>query len=116
MADSPLPDWWTYPKYCGQSHRWGPGRVIVSWTPCQCRPAREAQAKGSGHRLVECRTPGCGWVDYEPLHDESTAGLAVTVGARGPGPLPRVGNLDARPERGGQRQKCVDLRFRRPRG
>jgi hypothetical protein len=72
--DVQLPDWWIYPKYCGHGHPWGPGRVIVSWTPCQCQPAREAQAKGSGHRLIECRTPGCGWVDYEPLHDESTAG------------------------------------------
>jgi hypothetical protein len=73
--DVQRPDWWTYPICCGNGHPWGPGRVIVSWQPCLCDPAREAQPRGSGHRLIECRTPGCGWVDYEPLHDPETAGL-----------------------------------------
>jgi hypothetical protein len=87
MADSPLPDWWTYPKYCGRGHAWGPGRVLVSWMPCQCDPAREAQLRGSGHRLVECRAPGCGWTDYEPRHDPATAGLPRVLGQACPSHL-----------------------------
>jgi hypothetical protein len=71
-----LPDWWTYPVRCADGHEWGPGRVIVSWLPCQCDPARQAQAKGSGHRMIACRAPGCVFVVYEPPHDPATAGLA----------------------------------------
>jgi hypothetical protein len=41
--------------------------------PCPCRPAREAQPRSSGHRAIACRTPGCGWVDYEPWHDPASA-------------------------------------------
>lgn len=69
-----LPAWWDYPRYCGNGHAWGPGKVLVSWMPCACDPAREAQPRGPGHRLIECRTPGCGWTDYEPPHDPDTAG------------------------------------------
>jgi hypothetical protein len=29
------------------------------------------------------RTPGCGWVDYEPLRDPGTAGLLCAAGAGG---------------------------------
>ena len=70
--DVQLPDWWTYPKYCGRGHSWGPGKVIVSWLPCQCAPARAAQPRGSGRRTIACRAPGCDWTDYEPSHDPET--------------------------------------------
>ncbi len=73
MANGGLPDWWTYPTRCGNGHDWGPGRVIVSWMPCLCDPAREAQQKGSGHRVIVCRTPGCGFEVYEPWHDPGSA-------------------------------------------
>jgi hypothetical protein len=46
------PDWWTYPDECQQGHPRGPGRVIVSWMPCACEPAREAQACGPGPSRV----------------------------------------------------------------
>jgi hypothetical protein len=69
-----LPDWWIYPTKCGNGHAWGPGKVIVSWLPCQCDPAREAQPRGSGHRTVACHVPGCGFEVCEPPHDPATAG------------------------------------------
>lgn len=43
-----LPEWWIYPTQCGNGHPWGPGKVIVSWMPCLCTPAKEAQAKVPG--------------------------------------------------------------------
>jgi SAM-dependent methyltransferase len=64
-----LPEWWTYPTCCGAGHPWGPGKVIVSWLPCQCGPARAALARGSGHRAIACRAPGCEYVCYEPPHE-----------------------------------------------
>jgi hypothetical protein len=73
MADVVRPDWWTYPAECQHGHPWGPGRVIVSWLPCQCAPARQAQPRGCGHRTIACRAPGCEWVDYEPWHDPASA-------------------------------------------
>jgi hypothetical protein len=72
--DQRLPYWWTYPTACENGHPWGPGKVIVSWQPCECDPARKAQSRGPGHRVVECRTKGCKserW--FDPVHDESTA-------------------------------------------
>jgi hypothetical protein len=44
-------------KLSGQRSALNPGPDI-SWTPCQCGPVREAQPRGSGHRVIECRTPG----------------------------------------------------------
>jgi hypothetical protein len=64
-----LPWWWTYPTKCGNGHAWGPGKVIVSWLPCQCGPARAAQPRGSGHRTISCRTPGCEYACYDPPHE-----------------------------------------------
>ena len=72
--DVKRPWWWSYPVECGNGHIWAPGKVNVSWEPCQCRPAREAQPRGSGHRTIACRTPGCDYVAYEPQHDEAAAG------------------------------------------
>jgi hypothetical protein len=45
--------------------------VIVSWMPCACGPAREAQAKGPGHLRVSCRAEGCPSVWYKPRHEQS---------------------------------------------
>jgi hypothetical protein len=108
MGAAGLPDWWTYPTQCQEGHAWRPGRVIVSWQPCQCQPAREAQSRGPGHRVVECRTKGCTsapW--FDPVHNEATARLEVTswgvsawslvlglsedVARSGPGTHPRQG-------------------------
>jgi hypothetical protein len=73
MPGMPLPGWWTYPTRCGHGHAWGPGKVLVSWMPCLCLPAREAQPRGSGHRIIACRAPGCEWAAYEPPHDPAAA-------------------------------------------
>jgi len=57
--------------------------VIVSWLPCQCGPARAALARGSGHRTIACRAPGCEYVCYEPPH-EPGPGEGVALALRWP--------------------------------
>jgi hypothetical protein len=70
MPDAPLPDWWAYPRQCQHGHPWGPGlRVIVSWLPCSCSPARAERERGSGHLTVACQAPGCQSVWYQPRHE-----------------------------------------------
>jgi len=56
MGEQPavLPEWWCFPVRCQAGHAWGPGRVIVSWSPCDCPPAVARQPKGPGHRTVRC--------------------------------------------------------------
>jgi hypothetical protein len=71
--DVQRPRWWTYPIECANGHPWGPGRVRVSWRPCQCAPARAVQPRGSGHRMIACGVPGCRSVFFEPPHDSATA-------------------------------------------
>lgn len=61
-----LPDWWTYPAECPAGHPWGPGRVIVAFTPCACKG-------GAGHTRVHCGTKGCREVWYDPPHDGRAA-------------------------------------------
>jgi hypothetical protein len=73
--DVRLPWWWDYATECENGHPWGPGRVIVSWMPCHCDPARAAQPRGSGHRVIACRTPGCSSAFYEPRHDPGSVHL-----------------------------------------
>jgi hypothetical protein len=72
-----MPDWWCYPWQCSHGHEWGPGRVIVSWTPCDCQGAK--QAGQLGHLTVSCQEPGCGSRWYRPSHDPET-----TMGPRYP--------------------------------
>jgi hypothetical protein len=43
-----------YPRACEHGHRWGPGKVIVSWSPRDCDPA--AAEPGCGH-LPGARLP-----------------------------------------------------------
>jgi len=69
MGDVQRPAWWAYPKQRRNGHPWGPGRVLVSWRPCQCDPARKAQPQGSGHRMIRCREAGCGSVYFQPRHE-----------------------------------------------
>jgi hypothetical protein len=71
------PWWWSYPTECGHGHVWAPGRILVSWMPCLCDRARKERPRGSGHRMIECRTPGCDWVVYEPPHDPASARLLL---------------------------------------
>jgi len=69
MNETRLPNWWTYPAQCAAGHPWGPGKVIVSWQPCHCGPARAVLPTGSGHRTISCRAQGCGAIHYDPPHD-----------------------------------------------
>jgi hypothetical protein len=61
MGDVQRPGWWSYPLKWSHEHRWGPGRVIVSWTPCLC-------AGGDGHLRVHCAEPECPSVWCQPPH------------------------------------------------
>ena len=62
------------PRRCPLGHDVGPGQAKVSWTPCGCGPALEAnqRGRGLGHITVTCNT--C-WDErrvtrfYEPPHD-----------------------------------------------
>ena len=62
------------PRCCPLGHDVGPGRAKVSWTPCGCGPALEAneRGRGLGHITVTCNT--C-WDErrvtrfFEPPHD-----------------------------------------------
>jgi len=62
------------PRRCPFGHDVGPGHAKVSWTPCGCGPALEAneRGRGLGHITVTCST--C-WDErrvtrfFEPPHD-----------------------------------------------
>ncbi len=69
VGSGAVPEWWNYPHACGHGHPWGPGRVIVSWMPCSCAPARAARSPGSGHLTVSCQHPGCTSRWYKPRHE-----------------------------------------------
>ena len=68
---SELPSWWSYPAACQHGHEWGPGKVIVSWKPCDCQSARDSGKLG--HLSVSCQEPGCPSHWYSPRHDAATA-------------------------------------------
>ena len=70
-----------------------PGRVIVSWQPCLCDPARAAQPRGSGHWVIACRAPGCTAEVFEPPHDPATAGLPASPGSPDHGAVPSAGGV-----------------------
>jgi hypothetical protein len=60
---------WCYPQRCANGHEWGPGLIIVSWTPCDCSPAVAAHGEysGAGHLTIYCQaSPGCRSVWYRP--------------------------------------------------
>jgi hypothetical protein len=64
------PDWWCYPERCANGHEWGPGRIILSWMPCDCPPAMADREKGPGHMVVQCHAaPGCQSAWYKPRHE-----------------------------------------------
>ena len=63
------PAWWCYPEQCADGHEWGPGRVILSWMPCDCGPAQAMQEQSPGHLVVYCRAQGCESAWYSPRHE-----------------------------------------------
>ena len=66
MSEVTRPDWWSFPLQCPAGHQWGPGRVIVSWSPCDCPGA--LSHPGKGHQCVRCGTRGCTAAWYTPKH------------------------------------------------
>ena len=71
QRDIRRPDWWCYPLACRNGHPWSPGKITVSWMPCDCPAALAERDRGWGHLRVCCRTPGCGSVWYRPRHELS---------------------------------------------
>jgi hypothetical protein len=69
--------WWCYPLACANGHKWEPGLIIVSWTLCDCGPARAAQERAggpAGHMAVFCNAArGCRSVWYRPRCERDTA-------------------------------------------
>ena len=71
-VDAPLFE--RQPGFCPFGHLLGPGRVLISWTPCICQPAKEAakQGRGMGHATLRCRAcedQGRTTIYSEPPHD-----------------------------------------------
>src|SRR5258706_456627 len=64
MSEPTRPQWWPYPAQCPAGHPWGPGLVIVSWTPCACPGA--LTHPGLGHQCLRCGTAGCTAAWYQP--------------------------------------------------
>src|ERR1022692_1296835 len=54
----------------------GPGRVIVSWMPCDCPSATQC-ASGAGHLRVSCQTPGAVLVKHGNVADAQTDGQVM---------------------------------------
>jgi hypothetical protein len=63
------PNWWCYPERCQHGHEWGPGRIVVSWMPCDCPPAAAEREHGPGQLVVHCQVPGCRSAWYQPRHE-----------------------------------------------
>jgi hypothetical protein len=51
------PSWWCYPERCATGHEWGPGLIIVSWSPCDCPPAVAERGVYSGAGTWRCTAP-----------------------------------------------------------
>jgi hypothetical protein len=62
--------WWSYSRAGEHGHRWGPGEVILSWSPRDCDLA--LAEPGRGHVIVSCQAPGCRSRRYKPHHDPQT--------------------------------------------
>jgi hypothetical protein len=71
VSTRPVPAWWDYPRECDRGHLWGPGLVIISWTPCGCAGAATQQPPG--HRTVSCAAEGCRSTWYRPRHEGQPA-------------------------------------------
>jgi hypothetical protein len=57
---------------CANGHEWGPGLIVVSWTPCDCPPAvaDRGEYAGAGHQVVYCNAAeGCRSAWYKPRHE-----------------------------------------------
>lgn len=53
------PAWWIYPTECEAGHKWSPGRITVTWSPCNCMAAQAVKAGVAGHLTACCTEPGC---------------------------------------------------------
>jgi hypothetical protein len=59
------------PRTCGNGHRLGPNRVLLSFLLCHCdRIAPERRHTGGGHRTWQCRV--CGDVTFSDGHSDDT--------------------------------------------
>ena len=65
------------PRRCPFGHDVGPGHAKVSWAPCGCGPALEAneRGRGLGHITVTCTRPA----SAAPLRGPNGDGLALAA-------------------------------------
>jgi hypothetical protein len=62
----------------------GPGRVIVSWMPCECAPALAARTRGAGHLVVSRQAQGCLAAWYSPRHEPTDSAQVAGAGPAAP--------------------------------
>jgi hypothetical protein len=72
MGDRPVYTDGNPPRACGNGHRLGPDRVLLSFLLCHCDkiPAGRRHT-GGGHRTWTCRV--CGHVTFSDGHTDDTA-------------------------------------------
>lgn len=78
MDDHNRHERWNLPLTCRKGHHWGPGRVTVSWAPCDC-PTTEVDP-GCGHLVVHCRQLRC--VETEQADVDALIGVLEDGGLR----------------------------------
>ncbi len=61
----PVPLFERKPEVCPYGHVLGRGQVHISWTPCICQPAREANKRGA--------RPGAAAAELQRLRGRGTA-------------------------------------------
>jgi hypothetical protein len=82
----------------------------VSWSLCDCAPARAERSRGAGHLTVRCRAEGCPSVWRKPRHDPET-------GSWGAGAVRRPGlTCQARARAARARRPVSSARDHRRRG
>ena len=70
-------DWWCYPLQCRNGHPWAPGRVNVSWMPCDCGPAQAVRSSDYDHMRGELPR---GWLRVSLEQTEVQAAMNHSVG------------------------------------
>lgn len=72
MVDRPVYTDANPPRTCGNGHRFGPNRVLLSFLLCRCDAVPpEDRGVGGGHRTWMCRV--CGHVTFSDGHVDDNA-------------------------------------------
>jgi hypothetical protein len=81
-AGGVVDDWFlAAPQLARQAgHPWGPGRVIISFGPCDCSVAQQEPSRG--HVKIRCLEPGCTSTFHEPRNTTDSMSRGVRVRPR----------------------------------